>query len=176
MWNGCQPVISHLQLTKYFNLYHSGPIPCDSSNWRYLQRTMDMLLQVKTSEPRDALQLERTCLSLVRFSTTLFVTSFGIHLNFKLNTSNNPDSDSRLQDPFLNSVMSQWLSYLLVTLLFVFLLVTGASYYVTINRYKVGNINNFGFNNSMNSLVMGVLILALLCLNILLLIDGYIVK
>lgn len=134
-----------------------------------------MLLPIKTSEPRDALQLERTCLSLIRFSTTLFVTSFGIHLNFRLNTTGDSNNDDgATHDKFINSVLAQCLSYVLVGLLLVFLIVTGASYYITINRYRKAKINNFGFNNSINSILMAVLIVSLITLNILLLVDSYI--
>ena len=53
-----------------------------------------LVMKVETSEPRDVLQLERTCLTFVRFSTALFFTALGIILNFKLDTSGSPDDNS----------------------------------------------------------------------------------
>ncbi|CAH6719521.1 hypothetical protein CLIB1444_02S10462 [[Candida] jaroonii] len=128
-----------------------------------------MILKVKTSEPRDALQSERTCLSFVRFSTTLFITSFGILLNFKLDSN----SSNNLKNNFLNSEYTKALTYLLVCISILFLVGSCASYLVTIKRYKMGSIDNFGFNNIYNGILMGVFILVLIFINISLMVDSY---
>lgn len=129
-----------------------------------------MILKIKTSEPRDALQSERTCLAFIRFSTTLFVTSFGILLNFKLDSSN---SGNPLKDGFINSVYSKVLSYLILVMSLGFLVSSGVSYYITINRYLRGKIHNFGFNNVVNTMLIIALVVVLMFVNVSLLVDGY---
>ncbi|EGV63770.1 hypothetical protein CANTEDRAFT_104939 [Yamadazyma tenuis ATCC 10573] len=128
-----------------------------------------MILKIKTSEPRDALQSERTCLSFIRFSTTLFITSFGILLNFKLDSS----SSAPLRQDFLSSYYSKVLSYMLIALSGLFLVLSGITYFVTMKRYKLGKIENFGFNNVYHSVLVFVLILVLFVVNIALLVSSY---
>ena len=63
-------------------------------NQKFNRNSYSLVMKVETSEPRDVLQLERTCLTFVRFSTALFFTALGIILNFKLDTSGSPDDNS----------------------------------------------------------------------------------
>lgn len=128
---------------------------------------LQTVLRVTTSEPRDALQSERTCLSFIRFSTTLFVTSFGILINFKILSPNDEFK------PIFNSTFSIVISFILLGSSIVLLVCSLINYLVTINNYKVHNIHNFGFNNNFNSVVMLCLIALLVALNICLLADGY---
>ena len=128
---------------------------------------LQTVLRVTTSEPRDALQSERTCLSFIRFSTTLFVTSFGILINFKILS---PDDEFK---PVFNSKFSIIISFILLGSSIVLLVCSLINYLVTINNYKVHNIHNFGFNNTFNSVVMLSLIALWVSLNICLLADVY---
>lgn len=155
----CRPIGSGHQL-----------LASHAANHMMLTLFSSMILKVKTSEPRDALQSERTCLSFIRFSTTLFVTSFGILLNFKLDSSN---SGNPLKDGFISSTYSKVLSYLILVMSVGFLISSGVSYYITINRYLRGRIHNFGFNNLVNTMLIIALVVVLMFVNISLLIDGY---
>lgn len=117
-----------------------------------------MILEVKTSEPRDALQLERTCLSLIRFASTLFITSLGILMNFKIDSASPEPAD----------LYSTIVAYLLIGVSILFLIVTLGSYLVTLSRYKSGKIHSFGFNNWLTSVLLAVLvsILAFICISL----------
>ncbi|EMG48562.1 hypothetical protein G210_0853 [Candida maltosa Xu316] len=75
-----------------------------------------LIMKVETSEPRDVLQSERTCLTFVRFSTALFFTALGIILNFKLDTSgelHDPD-DNKRKKYFNHTAFNTAISYVSV--------------------------------------------------------------
>ncbi|GMG18879.1 unnamed protein product [Ambrosiozyma monospora] len=52
-----------------------------------------LVVENKTSEPRDFLMTERTTLAWVKFSTTLLVSSIAIHLSWRLDTTEMSEND-----------------------------------------------------------------------------------
>ncbi|EGW34137.1 uncharacterized protein SPAPADRAFT_135108 [Spathaspora passalidarum NRRL Y-27907] len=125
----------------------------------------NLIMKVSTSEPRDGLQSERTCLTFIRFATALFFTSLVILLNFRLDT---PHASPR-------SGLSTVLAYLLLGLSLVVLVISGVNYFVTIKRYAKGKIDNFGFNNFWSMVAVTGVIVALLAINVTLLIEEYLI-
>ena len=132
-------------------------------------------MKVETSEPR-VLQLERTCLTFVRFSTALFFTALGIILNFKLDTSGSPDDNSGNNKKNISITRHSIVPYLIYYLFlpcFV-LCVTGVNYFVTINRYAKHKIATYSFNNLTTIIGMTSIIVTLMAINITMIVEGYI--
>ncbi|GME82851.1 unnamed protein product [Ambrosiozyma monospora] len=76
---GVEP--SHLD-----NIHDSELVPL-------LSDLANLVVENKTSEPRDFLMTERTTLAWVKFSTTLLVSSIAIHLSWRLDTSTMSEND-----------------------------------------------------------------------------------
>ena len=132
-------------------------------------------MKVETSEPRDVLQLERTCLTFVRFSTALFFTALGIILNFKLDTSGSPDDNSGNNKKNISiTAFNSAISYILLVLALFVLCVTGVNYFVTMNRYAKHKIATYSFNNLTTIIGMTSIIVTLMAINITMIVEGYI--
>lgn len=132
-----------------------------------------IVMKVSSSEPRDALQLERTCLTFIRFACTLFFTAIGIALNFRFDTSSasdNNDSDDIIPK---QSIYSKVISFILIGLSLAVLIVSGISYFITINRYAEHKIKNYGFNNFTSMICISSVVLTLMGISISLLVEGY---
>ncbi|RLV91035.1 hypothetical protein JA1_004123 [Spathaspora sp. JA1] len=125
----------------------------------------NLIMKVSTSEPRDGLQSERTCLTFIRFAISLFLTSLVILLNFRLDTPKKlPRSD-----------LSTVLAYLLLILALVTLVISGINYFVTIERYAKAKIDNFGFNNFWSMVAFTGVIIVLMGVNLSLLVEEYLI-
>ncbi|CAX40100.1 conserved hypothetical protein [Candida dubliniensis CD36] len=135
-----------------------------------------LVMKVETSEPRDVLQSERTCLTFVRFATALFFTALGIILNFKLDTSGTPDDNSgnNKKKYFNHTAFNSAISYILLVLALFVLFVTGINYFVTINRYAKHKIATYSFNNLTTIIGMTSIIVTLMAINITMIVEGYI--
>ncbi|CAH2353874.1 hypothetical protein CLIB1423_13S00738 [[Candida] railenensis] len=130
-----------------------------------------VIMKVSTSEPRDALQSERTCLTFIRFATTLFFTALGVALNFKFKTSSkNGDEEDEGQE---KSTYSTVISFILIFLSLAVLVVSGVSYFITINRYAAHKIQNYGFNNFHSVICFTSVVLTLMGISISLIVEGY---
>ncbi|CAK7914014.1 hypothetical protein CAAN1_18S01838 [[Candida] anglica] len=125
-------------------------------------------MKVSSSEPRDALQSERTCLTFIRFATTLFFTALGITFNFRFQTSDVKDSKENKRTKFSTVV-----SMILIALSLSVLLVSAINYFKTINRYAAHKIQNYGFNNLTSVVCVTAVIITLMGINISLIIEGY---
>lgn len=133
-----------------------------------------LVLKVLTSEPRDVLQLERTCLTFIRFSTALFFTALGIILNFKLDTS----GDKQPTDPSdrykkYHTRFATGMSYALLFFSLIVLIISGVNYFITVLRYAQRKIQTYSFNNFSTMIVMTGIIITLAAINISMLIDEY---
>ncbi|CAI5755636.1 unnamed protein product [Candida verbasci] len=131
-----------------------------------------LILKVQSSEPRDVLQSERTCLSFVRFSTALFFTALAVLLNFKFDTSGN-ESNHDKDDNCYHKTYSIVVSYMLLFLSSSVLVVSGFNYFITINRYAKLKISTYNFNNLSTVICMAGIVITLVSLNILMIVEGY---
>lgn len=125
------------------------------------------VMKVSSSEPRDALQLERTFLTFVRFASALFFTALGIAVNFRFQTAASGG------DRAGKTTYSTVVSFVLLALSLAVLAVSGVSYAVTINRYAAHKIHNFGFNNATVVVCFTAVVLTLIGISVLLIVEGY---
>ena len=130
-----------------------------------------LIIKVSASEPRDVLQLERTCLSFIRFAASLFFTALGIVINFKLDSSGH--NGKKKQRPFNSSKYSTVVSFILLALSFSVLVISGINYFVTVKRYAKHKIETYNFNNIVTVICMTSIILTLMGISISLIIEGY---
>ncbi|RCK59544.1 hypothetical protein Cantr_07609 [Candida viswanathii] len=137
-----------------------------------------LVLKVETSEPRDVLQLERTCLTFVRFSTALFFTALAIILNFKIDTSGESDNDTgddRDRKKYFNhNAFNTSASYILLVLSLFVLGISGVNYFITIDRYAKHKIATYSFNNLTTIIGVTGVILTLMAINITMIVEAYI--
>lgn len=133
-----------------------------------------LIMKVANSEPRDVLQSERTCLTFIRFSTSLFFTALGVILNFQLNTSSEPNDPNKKLPGFNKSLFSKIISFLLIILSFSTLLISGINYMITINRYANHKIHTYSFNNLATVICITSVIITLIVISISLIIERYI--
>ncbi|CAK9437296.1 uncharacterized protein LODBEIA_P16740 [Lodderomyces beijingensis] len=138
----------------------------------------NLVMKVTTSEPRDVLQSERTCLTFIRFSTALFFTALGIMLNFKLDTSGQepaqPDPNRRKHPIFNHSKYSKAASFMLLILALFVLVLSAVNYFITVNRYARHKIATYNFNNLTTMACMTGIVFTLGVINITMLIEGYV--
>ncbi|KAI3404994.2 hypothetical protein KGF56_002159 [Candida oxycetoniae] len=135
----------------------------------------NLVIKVATSEPRDVLQSERTCLTFVRFAAALFFTALGIILNFKLDTSGNNLLDKPGKHPrgFNHSKYSQAASFVMLILSLLVLVISTINYFITINRYAQRKIETYNFNNLTTMICMTGIIVSLGVINITMIIEGF---
>ncbi|KAK6459960.1 hypothetical protein DFJ63DRAFT_321235 [Scheffersomyces coipomensis] len=132
-----------------------------------------LVMKVSSSEPRDVLQSERTCLTFIRFSTSLFFTALGIIVNFKFNSSGQPIDDDNPRGRFNASLYSTIVSYVLLLLSLATLVLSGINYFITVQRYANHKINTYSFNNFSTVIVMTCVIITLIAISISLIVEGY---
>lgn len=141
-----------------------------------------LVLKVETSEPRDALQLERTCLTFIRFATALFFTALGIILNFRIDTSgalndgggDDNDDDDHKKKYFNHTAFNTSVSYILLVLSVFILIVSGINYFITIDRYAKHKIATYSFNNLTTIIGVTGIIITLMAINITMIIEAFI--
>lgn len=126
-----------------------------------------LVMKVSSLEPRDVLQTERTCLTFIRFSTTLFFTALGIVLNFRL------ESDGKGKKT-AQSTFSKVVAYALLTLSIATLLVSGVNYFLVVNRYAMHKISTTNATSFASMMCVTGVIITLVGINIGLIIEGYI--
>lgn len=135
-----------------------------------------LIMKVVSSEPRDVLQSERTFLTFTRFATALFFTALGIILNFKFDTSGDatksPDEEDQ-KHRFNHTKFSVSVSYILLVLSLFVLVVSGSSYYITINRYAQHKIATYNFNNLPTAACITGVIITLIVINATLIVEGF---
>lgn len=128
-----------------------------------------LLMKVSTSEPRDLLQLERTCLTFVRLASSLFFTALGIMLNFKLDTSGGSQKSS-------STLFSVTVSFILLGLGFAALVISGIDYFITIDRYAKHKIDTYNFTNFSTVICMTCIIITLMGISISLIVEEYLIS
>ena len=131
-----------------------------------------LVMKVNTSEPRDALQLERTCLSFIRFSNMLFFTGVGIFFNFRLQTSSDLSSPTTPPKTLFSTVVA----WVLLVLSICVLILSATNYYTTIDRYAKHKIHSYGFNNLVTIICMTFVVLTLIGVSVSLIVLGYLYK
>lgn len=124
-----------------------------------------LVMKVSSLEPRDVLQTERTCLTFIRFSTTLFFTSLGIVLNFRLGTNGKK---------MAQTTFSKVVAYALLILSIATLLVSGVNYFLVVNRYAMHKISTTNATSFASVVCVTAVIITLVGINIGLIIEGYI--
>lgn len=127
----------------------------------------NLILDVTSSEPRDVLQSERTCLTFIRFTTALFFAALGVVLNFQL--SYKDEVVPRKRHPQYTGPIA----YLLMAMSLTQLVVSGVNYWITINRYAKHKIATYNFNNFVTVVCMTIIVFMLIVISILLLIERY---
>lgn len=131
---------------------------------------VSLVIKVSSSEPRDVLQSERTCLTFIRFATSLFFTALGVVLNFQLRTDNGEvDPIRHVKDKFSHAI-----SLVLIVLSFFTLSVSGVNYFKTVNRYAKGKIQTYNFNNVPTVICITSVVITLMVILISLIIERYI--
>jgi uncharacterized membrane protein YidH (DUF202 family) len=130
-----------------------------------------LVLDITSSEPRDVLQSERTCLTFVRFSTTLFFGALGIILNFRIDSSGDSTPDNHKS---FHTITSTVISYILLVFAVAILLIAGYDYIRTVKRYASHHIITHGFNDAITIVCMTGVVVSLFAINILLLVEGYV--
>ena len=132
----------------------------------YLLRQFPYTLVIKivSSEPRDVLNLEITCLLFIQFSTSLFMSALGVMLNFRLDTSGNAQ---RGRD---NSSNITAISFMLVGLSLVVMVVAGINYFVSVDRYARHKVR-VQFSKFISVFSLTSTIVILIAINLYLIVD-----
>lgn len=130
-----------------------------------------LVLKITSSEPRDVLQSERTCLAFIRFACALFVTALGLIFNFKLDLSGKTPKTPTSK--FLESTYSTVVSFILIALALFTLLLSAVNYFVTVGRYANHKIKTYSFNNLTTVVCMTSIVLTLTGISVSLIVEGY---
>lgn len=129
-----------------------------------------LLMKISSSEPRDLLQLEQTYLIFLRFGTTLFITSLGIVLNFKFDSSK---SGRKFKKDFLKaSKFSKAIAYILIALSIFVLVLSTLNYFNAVKRYANRKIHT-RVHNTVTVVSMTAIMLILMGISILLIVEAY---
>lgn len=128
------------------------------------------VLDVTLSEPRDVLQSERTLLTFVRFTTSLYFTAIGMILGFRLQSAGEPTTEPSLPN-FNDSLFNRIISFLLISLAFATLVMSGINYFRTVRRYSQKRIHTYGFNNTTMMICVTAIVVTLIGINISLIVE-----
>ncbi|ODV80091.1 uncharacterized protein CANTADRAFT_89676 [Suhomyces tanzawaensis NRRL Y-17324] len=135
-----------------------------------------LVMEITASEPRDVLQLERTCLTFIRFACSLVFSALGMVLNFKLNTSGKPTKPHQPRKGFNRTAYTTAAAFVLVVLAFAVLILSGINYLITIQRYASHKIETYNYNNMSTVVCMTCVFVTLIAINVSLIVDGYILE
>lgn len=127
-----------------------------------------LLMQITASEPRDVLQLERTALSFIKFSCTLFFGALAIMLDFRFESGDRGDKPQAGE-----LVYSTVTSFALLALSLAILLVCAVNYMITVRRYASHKIETYNFNNKITVVCMSTVMTVLVGICIALVVQGY---
>lgn len=127
------------------------------------------VLEITLSEPRDVLQSERTLLSFVRFSTSLYFAATGMIMGFHLRSSG--EKDHTHLPNFNNGLFNKIIAAILIGLAFATLVLSGINYFRTVRRYSQKRIHTYGFNNLTMVICVTAVVLTLIGINIALIVD-----
>lgn len=128
----------------------------------------DLPVEVTTSEPRDIAQAERTSMSFIKFGSTLFFSALAIALNFRLDTV--ADNDTNQVGLTLYSTVT---SYILIALAFAVIIISGLSYYTTIQQYANHKIQTNSFTSVIPVVFVTFIVLTLMAVDIALIVEEY---
>ncbi|CCE82040.1 Piso0_002733 [Millerozyma farinosa CBS 7064] len=128
----------------------------------------DLPVEVTTSEPRDIAQAERTSMSFIKFGSTLFFSALAIALNFRLDTA--ADGDTNQGGLTLYSTVT---SYILMALALAVMIISGLSYYTTIQQYANHKIRTNSFTSIIPVVCVTFIVLTLMAVDIALIVEGY---
>ncbi|CCE82963.1 Piso0_002733 [Millerozyma farinosa CBS 7064] len=128
----------------------------------------DLAVEVTTSEPRDIAQAERTSMAFIKFGSTLFFSALAIALNFRLDTAADGDRGNRGL-----SLYSTVTSYILMALALAVMIISGGSYYTTIQQYANHKIRTNSFTSIIPVVCVTFIVLTLIAVDIALIVEGY---
>lgn len=143
------------------SLYHE-----EESKWRFIPKLK--VLEITLSEPRDVLQSERTLLSFVRFSTSLYFAATGMIMGFHLRTSG---KEHHHLPNFQSGVFNRVMAAILILLAFATLVISGVNYFRTVRRYSQKRIHTYGFNNVTMIVCVTAVVLTLIGINVALIVE-----
>lgn len=126
------------------------------------------VLDITLSEPRDVLQSERTLLSFVRFSTSLYFAATGMIMGFHLRTSG---KEHHHLPNFQSGTFNRVMAGILILLAFATLIISGVNYFRTVRRYSQKRIHTYGFNNATMIVCVTAVVLTLIGINVALIVD-----
>lgn len=129
------------------------------------------IIEVTLSEPRDVLQSERTYLSFIRFSVSLYFTAIGMILGFRLLSSDKPGGDHR--SGFNKIVFNHIIAYLLIFLSFATLMVCAINYYKTVRRYSQKRIHTYAASNTIMVACVTAIVFSLVAINVSMIVERY---
>lgn len=127
------------------------------------------VLEITLSEPRDVLQSERTLLSFVRFSCSLYFAATGMIMGFHLRSSG--EKDHRHLPNFNNGSFNKIMSSLLIALAFATLVLSGINYFRIVRRYSQKRIHTYGFNDATMIACVTAVVLTLIGINVALIVE-----
>lgn len=128
------------------------------------------ILEISLSEPRDILQSERTLLTFVRFTTSLYFTAIGMILGFRLRSSGEPTLEPTTPN-FNDSLFNRIVSFTLIALAFATLILSGVNYFRTVRRYSQKRIHTYGFNNATMVICVTAIVVTLIGINVSLIVE-----
>lgn len=131
---------------------------------------LSRILEVSLSEPRDVLQSERTFLTFIRFSLSLYFTAIGMTLGFRLQSAGKSDRDL---PNFNKNAFNHAVSFILIFLAFATLIVAGLNYFRTVRRYSQHRIHTYGTNNTTLVVCITAVVVTLVAVNISLIVERY---
>lgn len=134
------------------------------SRW---QVPFGLTLKVESSEPRDVLQLERTFLTFLRFSTSLLFTALVVFQHFRLDTSGQDDPN-----PTSNR-FSAPVAFCLVGLGVFALAISAVNYFNTVDRYARHKIRIHSVHNRSTVVCMSCIMVGMIALCVLMIVDSY---
>ncbi|SGZ55944.1 CIC11C00000005012 [Sungouiella intermedia] len=129
------------------------------------------IIDITLSEPRDVLQSERTYLSFIRFSVSLYFTAIGMILGFRLLSSDGPTHGTH--PGFNKTLFNHIIAYLLIFLSFATLLVCAINYFKTVRRYSQRRIHTYAASNTIIIACVTAIVVALIAINISMIVERY---
>lgn len=127
------------------------------------------ILDITLSEPRDVLTSERTFLTFVRFSISLYFVAIGMILGFRLRSVDIPARER--QPGFNDRLFNHLMSYLLIFLSFAILMVCSFNYFTTVRRLSQKRIHTYAVSNKLMVGCVSAMVVTLIAINISLIVE-----
>lgn len=129
------------------------------------------IIEITLSEPRDVLQSERTFLTFIRFSVSIYFTAIGMILGFRLQSVESPIG--RKNPNFNENAFNHAISYLLIFLSFAILLICSMNYFKTVRRYSQKRIHTYAASNTAMVVCVTAIVVTLIAINVSMIVERY---